>query len=160
MVQIRRVRKFRMYDKYRDDIWGWLMYKRTKKLNRILLELLYRKRLLFGYNLKNKLDYKRIWKIRKGLGRRRSIYKKKLHEKQKIQYFYHILREYKLKNFYKKVKREKGILEDNFAGILESRVLTILYRIGLINSMRVGSQLITHHGVTVEGRRIKNIIIR
>lgn len=152
MVQIRKIRKYRMYDKYREDIWGWLSSSRTQKL---ILNHLYRKRLLFGYNWKNKIDYSRIWKKRRGFGRRRSVFKKELHEKQKIQYFYHIAREYQLKRFYKRIRGTRGILEDNFVGILESRVLTILYRIGLVESMRVGSQLVTHHGVVVEGRRIK-----
>lgn len=155
MVQIRRVRKYRMYDKYREDVWGWLAYSRTRGYLKLLLKHLYRKRLLFGYNWKKKIDYSRIGKRRRGFGRRRSLFKKELHEKQKIQFFYHIVREYQLKRFYKRVKGTRGILEDNFVGILESRVLSILYRVGLVNSMRVGSQLVTHHGVMVEGRRIK-----
>jgi ribosomal protein S4 len=144
-----------MYDKYREDVWGWLAHSRSRSGVKMLLNLIYRKRLLFGYYWKNQIDYSRIWKKRKGFGRDRSVYKKQLHEKQKIQLFYHIAREYQLKKFFKKIKGKRGILEDNFVGILESRILSILYRMGLVNSMKVGSQIITHHGIQIGGRRIR-----
>ena len=152
---MRKVRKFRMFDKYNEDLWGNFKYKMASRWRKIILKVLYRKRLLWGHSWKEKIDRVKVKKIRRGFGRHHSIYKSQLWSKQKIQCFYHLTRDYQLKKFVWWTKRQKGIPEDTLAGLLESRVLTILYRTGFLTSMREGHQFLIHHGVMVEGRYIR-----
>lgn len=155
--EMHKIRKYRLYDKYNVDIWGWLMHQRSKQALKILLKLLFRQRILRGFRRRKWNQEFELWKsgkLRKGFGRDRSVYKKQLQEKQKTQFFYGFVREQQLKRFYEWAKREKGLLVNNFSGLLESRLLSIAYRMGFFDSMRVGVQYILHHGLVVEGKRV------
>lgn len=153
---MKKIRKQRIYAKYRVDVWGWLMYQRTPGAFKELLKILY-----LSHKLPKRRQYAEqyeLWKYRKrrkGFGRRRSQYKAYLQEKQKAQYFYGFSKEKQLRQMYRLARKEKGVLKENFLGILESRLLTIAYRMGFFDSMRVGVQYMLHHGLTVDGRRLK-----
>jgi ribosomal protein S4 len=155
---MKKVRKYRLYAKYGVDLWGWFLHQRTKGSGKVLAKILYRNRQLRGWKRGYFNEQYELWKRikpRKGFGHRRSVYKKQLQEKQKTQHFYGFVKEKQLKQIYKVAKSEKGLLENNFSGYLESRLLTMGYRLGFFDSMRVGLQYIQHHGLVVDGRRIK-----
>jgi ribosomal protein S4 len=152
---MRQVKRFRLYDKYNVDLWGQLAFHRTKRFRLQIYKMLYRKRKLFGNAYKDKLNLLTVNKPRRGFGRRRSLYKKQMQEKQKLRYFYGFARDKQVKRFYCWARAQRGIVYDNFAGLLESRVLSILYRAGFVSSMRTGNQVILHHGVLVNGKRIR-----
>jgi len=154
-----KIRKFRLYHKYNVDLWGWLMYQRTNRLFKVLAKILYRTHMIKGprrWKLNEKYQLWKSYRLRKGFGRHRSVFKKRMQEKQKTQFFYGFAREKQLKRIYEKARLEKGLLADNFAGLLESRLLSIAYRLGYFDSMRIGVQYIVHHGLTVDGRKIKS----
>lgn len=152
---MRQVKRFRLYDKYNVDLWGQLAFHRTKRFKLQLYKMLYRKRKLFGYKYKEQLNLLKVNKPRRGFGRIRSRYKKQMQEKQKLRYFYGFARDKQVKRFYNWARAQRGVVYDNFAGLLESRVLSILYRAGFVSSMRTGNQVILHHGVLVNGKRTR-----
>jgi len=57
-------------------------------------------------------------------------------------------------NTFARASRMKGNKSDNFMILLESRLMTIVYRLGLARSMFDGRQLIRHGHVTVNGERV------
>lgn len=74
------------------------------------------------------------------------------YHKQMLKYFYGRNTELKFKHlFWKALKR--GV---SFTGLLESRVDTITTRVGYASSIYQAKQLITHHGILVNGFLVYN----
>lgn len=61
------------------------------------------------------------------------------------------------KQFYRTYQRAtvmKGNSSDNFLVLLESRLMTLVYRMGLARSIFDARQLINHGHITVDGKRV------
>ena len=86
---------------------------------------------------------------------RESEYSKQLKEKQKLRYLYN-LNEKTLKNYVKKAlkKAEKGKHEQELINLLESRLDSVAYVLGLANTRRMARQLVSHGHATVNGKRV------
>lgn len=149
--------KFRLYDKYSVDIWGSLSNLNNRKARLQMSKILFKQNWYISkfYRKWLDIDLRDFRKFRRGFGRKMNLYKKGLYEIQKCQYFYGIKRAYQLKRFYWWARLLRGRLVDNFVGVLESRILTILYRLNLVPNMRIGSQMILHHGIFLNDKRIK-----
>ncbi|MDP8238665.1 MAG: 30S ribosomal protein S4 [Candidatus Hatepunaea meridiana] len=90
-----------------------------------------------------------------GMNRRFKVsnYGIQLREKQKIRRSYGLL-ERQFRNIYKKASAEKGITGENMLIRLESRLDTIVYRLGIAPSLRAARQLVNHGHFEINKRKV------
>ncbi len=82
-----------------------------------------------------------------------SNYGIQLREKQKIRRSYGLL-ERQFRNIYHKASAEKGITGDNMLVMLESRLDTVVFRLGIAPSLRAARQLVNHGHFEVNERKV------
>ncbi len=96
-------------------------------------------------------------------GRRRNItaFGKQLQEKQKVKKAYG-MRERQFRHYVKIASSQKGSLPENLASLLESRMDSIIFRLGLAPSRSVAHQLISHGHFCLNGRKhnIASVILK
>ena len=86
-------------------------------------------------------------------GARLSDYGKQLREKQKVRRTYGIL-ERQFRNIYKEAERGTSVTGENLLQLLESRLDTVVYRMGFGASRAESRQIVRHNGISVNGRRV------
>ncbi len=89
-----------------------------------------------------------------GQGRQKfSEYGQQLREKQKARRIYGVMeRQFRL--YFKEADRRKGVTGEILLQILESRLDTVIYRMGLARSRAEARQLINHGHFQVNGRKV------
>ncbi len=91
-----------------------------------------------------------------GTGARRSKlsdYAVQLREKQKVKRIYGLL-ERQYRNYYKKASTKKGNTGENLLQLLETRLDNVVYRMGFAVTRPAARQLVSHRGVTVNGKSV------
>src|SRR5690606_32964233 len=91
-----------------------------------------------------------------GTGARRSKvsdYALQLREKQKVKRIYGML-ERQFRNYYKKASTKKGNTGENLLQLLETRLDNVVYRMGFAVTRPAARQLVSHRGVTVNGKPV------
>ena len=91
-----------------------------------------------------------------GTGARRSKlsdYATQLREKQKVKRIYGLL-ERQFRNYYKKASTRKGNTGENLLQLLETRLDNVVYRMGFAVTRAAARQLVSHRGVTVNGKSV------
>jgi small subunit ribosomal protein S4 len=84
---------------------------------------------------------------------RLSDYGRQLREKQKIRRLYGVLeRQFRLA--YGEADRRKGVTGENLLQVLESRLDTVVYRMGFGASRAEARQVVRHNGILVNGKRV------
>lgn len=88
-------------------------------------------------------------------GRRSKIsdYATQLREKQKVKRIYGLL-ERQFRNYYKKASTRKGNTGENLLQLLETRLDNVVYRMGFAITRPAARQLVSHRGVTVNGKPV------
>lgn len=86
-------------------------------------------------------------------GQRLSGYGLQLREKQKIRRIYGVL-EKQFRRIFAEADRRKGQTGENLLSILESRLDSVVYRMGFGISRAEARQIIRHNGVMVNGMRV------
>ncbi len=86
-------------------------------------------------------------------GQRLSGYGQQLREKQKIRRIYGIL-ERQFRKTFAEAERKKGQTGENLLQLLESRLDSITFRMGFGASRAEARQLVRHHGILVNGKRV------
>lgn len=89
-------------------------------------------------------------------GKRRARitdYATQLREKQKVRWMYGVL-EKQFHGYYKTADRRKGSTGENLLRLLESRLDTVAYRMGLGASRSEARQLVRHNAVRVNGNKV------
>jgi small subunit ribosomal protein S4 len=76
-------------------------------------------------------------------GMRLSDYGHQLREKQKVR-----------RSYYKAADRRKGVTGENLLQMLESRLDTVVYRMGFGASRSEARQVVRHNAILVNGRRV------
>jgi len=84
---------------------------------------------------------------------RLSDYGHQLREKQKLRRIYGVL-ERQFKNYYQEAARHKGSTGEDLLKMLESRLDNVVYRMGFGVSRAEARQLVRHHAVLVNGKRV------
>lgn len=84
---------------------------------------------------------------------KRSNYGVQLREKQKIRRIYGLL-ERQFRNVYEKSTRSRGVTGEVMLIQLESRMDTVIYRLGLAPSIKAARQLVTHGHFEVNGKKV------
>lgn len=82
-----------------------------------------------------------------------SDYGLQLREKQKIKRYYGLL-ESQFRTVYEKANRKKGITGDNMLIMLESRLDTVVFRLGFATSRVTARQLVRHRHFLVNGKSV------
>ncbi len=91
-----------------------------------------------------------------GTGARRSKlsdYAVQLREKQKVKRIYGLL-ERQFRNYYIKASTRKGNTGENLLQLLETRLDNVVYRMGFAVTRPAARQLVSHRGVTVNGKPV------
>lgn len=97
-----------------------------------------------GYDKKSNRQNARV-------GKKVSEYGLQLREKQKAKFIYGVL-EKPFRNYYKKADRMKGMTGENLMIMLESRLDSVVFRMGFARTRREARQVVGHKHVTVNGR--------
>jgi len=82
-----------------------------------------------------------------------SDYATQLREKQKVKRIYGLL-ERQFRNYYKKASTKKGNTGENLLQLLETRLDNVVYRMGFAVTRPAARQLVSHRGVTVNGKSV------
>src|SRR6201999_1783674 len=83
-----------------------------------------------------------------------SDYGTQLREKQKLKGYYGNITERQFRKIYAEAARRKGDTGENLIGILESRLDTVVYRMGLVPTPFAARQFVSHGHVRVNGRKV------
>ena len=86
-------------------------------------------------------------------GARMSDYGKQLREKQKVRHIYGLL-ERQFRKTYAAASRSKGVTGERLLQILESRLDTVVYRMGFGASRAEARQAVRHNAINVNGKRV------
>lgn len=89
----------------------------------------------------------------KNAGRKISEYGMQLREKQKAKFIYGVL-EKPFRNYYKKAEKMKGMTGENLMVMLESRLDSIIFRLGFARTRREARQIVDHKHVMVNGKQV------
>ncbi len=84
-------------------------------------------------------------------GKKMSEYGLQLREKQKAKFIYGVL-EKPFRNYYKKADRMKGMTGENLMTMLESRLDSVVFRMGFARTRREARQVVGHKHILVNGR--------
>ena len=84
---------------------------------------------------------------------KKSEYALQLTEKQKVKFVYGVL-ERQFRAYYEKAARMKGNTGDELMTLLERRLDTVVFRLGLAATRREARQLVNHGHFSVNGKRV------
>ena len=87
----------------------------------------------------------------KRANRKVSEYGLQLREKQKAKFIYGVL-EKPFRNYYEKADRMKGMTGENLMVMLESRLDSVVFRMGFARTRREARQVVDHKHVLVNGK--------
>lgn len=85
--------------------------------------------------------------------RKQSEYGRQLAEKQKVKFIYGVL-EKQFHGYFEKAKAMPGITGENLMRILESRLDSVIFRLGFARTRKEARQIVTHGHIMVNGRRV------
>ena len=86
-------------------------------------------------------------------GARLSDYGKQLRETQKVRHIYGLL-ERQFRKTYAEAARSKGVTGERLLQLLESRLDSVVYRMGFGASRTEARQIVRHNGILVNGKRV------
>ena len=85
--------------------------------------------------------------------RKMSDYGTALAEKQKLRFTYGVL-EKQFRRFFEEASRRKGVTGTILLQLLETRLDSVIYKMGFANSRFAARQMVSHGHVTVNGKRV------
>ena len=85
--------------------------------------------------------------------RKMSEYGLQLREKQKAKFIYGVL-EKPFRNYYAKAKQMEGMTGENLMVLLESRLDSVVFRMGFARTRREARQIVDHKHVLVNGKQV------
>ena len=90
-----------------------------------------------------------------GIAKRKktSDYGTQLREKQKLKGYYGNITERQFRKIYEEASRRRGDTGENLIGLLESRLDTVVYRMGVVKSVFAARQFVSHGHVRVNGKK-------
>ena len=101
---------------------------------------------LLGYSKKSKKNPK--------INRKKtSEYGLQLKEKQKTKFIYGVL-EKQFRRYFEMAASKKGITGDELMKILESRLDSVVFRLGFANTRPQARQLVNHGNIAVNGKKV------
>jgi len=91
-----------------------------------------------------------------GIAKRKktSDYGTQLREKQKLRGYYGNITERQFHKIYVEASRRKGDTGENLIGLLESRLDTVVYRMGVVATVFAARQFVNHGHIRVNGKKV------
>lgn len=86
-------------------------------------------------------------------GKKMSEYGLQLREKQKAKFIYGVL-EKPFRNYYERADRMRGMTGENLMILLESRLDSVIFRMGFARTRREARQIVGHKHVLVNGKSV------
>lgn len=86
--------------------------------------------------------------------KKKSDYGVQLEEKQKLKAVYGMLTQRQLTNYYKKALKQEGNTANILMQLLETRLDSIVFRLGLASTIFHAQQLISHGHILVDGKKV------
>lgn len=86
--------------------------------------------------------------------RKASNFGTQLMAKQKLKGYYGNINERQFRKIYQEAARRKGDTSENLIGLLESRLDTVVYRMGIVPTIFAARQFVSHGHVKVNGKRV------
>lgn len=86
-------------------------------------------------------------------GKKMSEYGLQLREKQKAKFIYGVL-EKPFRNYYERADRMRGMTGENLMILLETRLDSVVFRMGFARTRREARQIVGHKHVLVNGKNI------
>jgi len=83
-----------------------------------------------------------------------SDYGTQLQAKQKLKFYYGNMNERQFRNVYRQALQKRGNTTENFIGLLERRLDTVIYRAKFAITVFAARQLINHGHVRVNGKKV------
>ena len=83
-----------------------------------------------------------------------SDYGTQLREKQKLRGYYGNITERQFRKIYMEASRRKGDTGENLIGLLESRLDTVVYRLGVVATPFAARQFVSHGHMRVNGKKV------
>ena len=83
-----------------------------------------------------------------------SDYGIQLEAKQKMKFYYGNMNERQFRNVFRKALKKRGNTTENFIGLLERRLDTVIYRAKFATTVFSARQLINHGHVRVNGKKV------
>ena len=83
-----------------------------------------------------------------------SDYGTQLEAKQKLKFYYGNMNERQFRNVFRKALKKKGNTTENFIGLLERRLDTVIYRAKFATTVFSARQLINHGHIKVNGKKV------
>ena len=99
------------------------------------------------------IDKKSTRELRRA-NRKMSEYGLQLREKQKAKFIYGVL-EKPFRNYYERADRMKGMTGENLMIMLESRLDSVVFRMGFARTRREARQIVGHQHILVNGKRVQ-----
>ena len=99
------------------------------------------------------IDKKSTRELRRA-NRKMSEYGLQLREKQKAKFIYGVL-EKPFRNYYEKADRMKGMTGENLMVMLESRLDSVVFRMGFARTRREARQVVGHKHFLVNGKPVQ-----
>ncbi len=85
---------------------------------------------------------------------KRSDYGTQLEAKQKLKSYYGNMNERQFRNVFRKARKKRGNTTENFIGLLERRLDTVIYRAKFALTVFSARQLINHGHVKINGKKV------
>jgi len=76
-----------------------------------------------------------------------------LAEKQKLRYYYGLL-ERQFRGLYERALRKRGVTGETLLQLLETRLDSVVYHLGLANTRPAARQMVAHGHIKVNGRKV------
>ncbi len=86
--------------------------------------------------------------------RKSSDFGNQLMAKQKLRGYYGNITERQFRRVYQEAARRKGDTSENLIALLESRLDTVVYRMGIVPTVFAARQFVNHGHVLVNGKRV------
>ena len=83
-----------------------------------------------------------------------SDYGTQLQAKQRLKFYYGNMNERQFRNVYRKALKKRGNTTENFIGLLERRLDTVIYRAKFSTTVFSARQLINHGHIKVNGKKV------
>jgi small subunit ribosomal protein S4 len=85
---------------------------------------------------------------------KKSNYGVRLDEKQKLRYFYGVIREKQFRKYFQQAKKVHGNIGNAFLTLLERRLDVVVYRMNFLPTIFAARQFVSHGHIRVNGKKV------
>lgn len=127
-------KRFRVYRKFNDDVWGLEIVNEAKPIGRVFRNLLLKKDKQHEYRLSKKKRYSYSFvKLKEPVYWKRL--KKNFRSLRLVRYFYLTITKHTFKKYNRLALRKRGSYVDKYLYFIEGRLMSLLYRTYFVSNL-------------------------